>query len=74
VPGFGKTSSGDETHVSTTDDGKTQDELSPGLASEGANLVSCGLPATYFDLFAARNKASPWASALPRRKVDTRVS
>ncbi len=30
VPCLGKTSSGDETHVSTTDDGKTQDELSLG--------------------------------------------
>ena len=29
VSGFGEASSGDETHVPTTDDGKTQDEFSP---------------------------------------------
>jgi hypothetical protein len=28
VSGLGEASSGDETHVPTTDDGKTQDELS----------------------------------------------
>jgi len=29
VSGFGEASSGDETYVPTTDDGKTQDEFSP---------------------------------------------